>query len=103
MRDEYDGLVECVRYRLEKAQNLVARTRVEVAGRFVGKEYCGATDERTGYGDALLFAALKLVGIVFKLIRDGQGLYDAVVVFRVDFASVKVYWHKYVFLCRVLA
>ena len=53
---------------LEHPQDLVAGPRIEVAGRFVGQQQCGAIDQGPGDGDPLLLAAGHLRRLVVHAI-----------------------------------
>ena len=50
---------------LEQLNDFAAGVGIEVAGGLIGQQQFRLVDEGAGDGDALLFAAGKLVGLVF--------------------------------------
>src|SRR5260370_39850142 len=50
----------------EQFDDFFARVRIQVPSRFIGQNQIGLVDQSSGNGDTLLFAARKLVGLVFQ-------------------------------------
>src|SRR5439155_8396509 len=70
--DHDDGLPQLVGAAAEQRENLRARSRVEVAGRLVGKEHGRPGDEPPGDRDALLLATGKLRRLVLAALLDSH-------------------------------
>lgn len=58
----------------DEVDNGSAGGAIEIAGGFIGKQQRGARGKRAGDGDALLFAARKLAGIVMEAVAKADGL-----------------------------
>ena len=52
--------------------DLVRSARIEVAGRLVGKQYCGMVDEGPGERDALLLSPGELIGHVIRAVSQAD-------------------------------
>ena len=64
--DNDKGLPFAVAQFNEKLEQRIGVSGIEVAGGFIGQHHVGFIHERTGCGDALLFAAAELIGEVVK-------------------------------------
>ena len=64
VRDDDHGAAEAPMDVADQREDLFARARVEVAGRFVGEEHRRVDRERAGDGDALALTAGEFVGQV---------------------------------------
>ena len=76
--DHHDGLTHRVDGVAQEAEDLGARSRVEVAGRFVGEQHRGPARERACDRDALLLTARQLRRAVVQPVAEPDGLHDRV-------------------------
>ena len=72
VRHHDDGLVEFVDCSAQKAKNFLGGVRIEVTGRFVCDDDCGAAHECAGNGDALLLATRELGGPVTEALFQSE-------------------------------
>ena len=73
VRHEYDGAPFAAQL-LEYLHHLKARVRIEIAGRFIGKNDVGVIHERAGYRDALLLPAGEPRHLGVQLFRKADAL-----------------------------
>src|SRR5262249_44253093 len=98
VRDHQDcGLLLLVKF-LEHLQQRARRSRVEIAGWFVGQQQSWLVNHRASYRSALLLTAGDLIRITLHIVSNAQKLHNLCHALRNFFTAlaIQAQWQRYV-------